>query len=211
MPDYYKMNDSQSEYKGVRIIDSKKRMIALSAIEVFRDKGIEKATVSDIVKGAGVAQGTFYLYYPSKLSVMSEIASIMIEKTISTIKDQINATNSIKNICRQLIDIIFHFSKEYQDINALIYVGLGSNKQLDEWEKIYEPYYQLVEKFIKKAQKNGELTDTISAQRTAVLLIGTIEAAADQSFLYANEQDDTIIQLKKEETLQFVMYGLSNI
>ena len=32
--------------------------------KVLREKGYDSTTVSDIVKEAGVAQGTFYLYFP---------------------------------------------------------------------------------------------------------------------------------------------------
>ncbi len=48
-------------------MDNKKEKIIQSAINVFREKGMEKAKVSDIVKGAGIAQGTFYLYFPPNL------------------------------------------------------------------------------------------------------------------------------------------------
>jgi len=37
-----------------------------AARKVFRAKGYAGATVSEIVREAGVAQGTFYLYFPSK-------------------------------------------------------------------------------------------------------------------------------------------------
>ncbi len=37
-----------------------------AARKVFRAKGYDGATVSEIVREAGVAQGTFYLYFPSK-------------------------------------------------------------------------------------------------------------------------------------------------
>jgi AcrR family transcriptional regulator len=40
-----------------------------AARKVFRNKGYEGATVAEIVEEAGVAQGTFYLYYPSKKDV----------------------------------------------------------------------------------------------------------------------------------------------
>ena len=37
-----------------------------SAIKIFAEKGFWKAKVSDIVNDAGVAQGTFYIYFESK-------------------------------------------------------------------------------------------------------------------------------------------------
>jgi hypothetical protein len=47
------------------IVNSKR--IVYAAIEVFQEKGVEKTKISDIVKLAGIAQGTFYfsLFYSS--------------------------------------------------------------------------------------------------------------------------------------------------
>lgn len=67
--------------KGVSRIDKKERIIQ-SAIDVFSEKGIEKATISEIVKKAGIAQGTFYLYFSSKLAVMPAIAEVMVNKIL---------------------------------------------------------------------------------------------------------------------------------
>src|SRR5690625_4432826 len=139
----YKMNDSQSLYGGL-FMEDKKRLITLSAIHVFQKKGIEKATVSEIVKGAGIAQGTFYLYFPSKLSVMPAIAEVMIEKSIKSFHQKMNIDAPFIEQLKQLIDIVFEYTKKYHDIIALMYVGMGANSQLHEWEAIYEPYYSLI-------------------------------------------------------------------
>ena len=37
-----------------------------SAYDLFIEQGIEKTSVSDITKRAGVAKGTFYLYFTDK-------------------------------------------------------------------------------------------------------------------------------------------------
>lgn len=55
---------------------------------MFQEKGVEKTKISDIVKLAGIAQGTFYLYFPSKLSVMPAIAEVMVEKMILAVKEK---------------------------------------------------------------------------------------------------------------------------
>ncbi|WP_438824657.1 TetR/AcrR family transcriptional regulator, partial [Bacillus sp. JJ1521] len=70
-------------------MDKRERIIQ-AAIDVFSDKGIEKATVSEIVKKAGIAQGTFYLYFTSKLAVMPAIAEVMVHKILDGIKSEVN-------------------------------------------------------------------------------------------------------------------------
>ena len=52
-----------------------------AAIELMSKNGYHRTTVADIVKAAGVAQGTFYLYYDSKknlfLSLMERFYSLL--------------------------------------------------------------------------------------------------------------------------------------
>ena len=60
-------------------MDTKTKLV-YAALAVFKKKGLEQTKVSDIVKQAGVAQGTFYLYFPSKLAVMPALAQCMVAK-----------------------------------------------------------------------------------------------------------------------------------
>ena len=52
----------------------KTRQRLLDAAEVvFGEKGYEVASISDITRAAEVGQGTFYLYFPDKKSVFTEL------------------------------------------------------------------------------------------------------------------------------------------
>ena len=44
----------------------KKNALLQTAFDLFRDKGFAKTTISDIVSDAGLAKGTFYLYFKDK-------------------------------------------------------------------------------------------------------------------------------------------------
>ena len=52
-----------------------KKQLVDAAIDLFHEKGYQKTRVSDIVAQAGVAQGTFYLYFKSKEDVFLHISS----------------------------------------------------------------------------------------------------------------------------------------
>ena len=47
-----------------------KRHIYECAIELFRTKGYDKVSVDEIVKCAGTAKGTFYIYFETKADVL---------------------------------------------------------------------------------------------------------------------------------------------
>ena len=46
--------------------EEKRCDIALSAITLFCEKGIQQTSINEIAKSAGVAKGTIYLYFKNK-------------------------------------------------------------------------------------------------------------------------------------------------
>ncbi len=52
----------------------KRAELAAAAATVFSERGVAGTAVSDIVRAAGVAQGTFYLYFDSKDDVVLAVA-----------------------------------------------------------------------------------------------------------------------------------------
>lgn len=52
---------------------TREKLVA-AAIELFARKGFDKTTVDEIVAEAGVAKGTFYLYFKSKDDLIRELA-----------------------------------------------------------------------------------------------------------------------------------------
>lgn len=53
------------------------------ALELFAAKGLDETSVSDIVRCAGVAQGTFYLYFESKGDVVNAVVQELSERIVA--------------------------------------------------------------------------------------------------------------------------------
>ena len=60
----------------------RERLVSAAA-EVFAVSGYHASRVSDIVARAGVAQGTFYLYFPSKEAVFLELVDRFFTRTLA--------------------------------------------------------------------------------------------------------------------------------
>ncbi|EAO53837.1 Transcriptional regulator, TetR family [Bacillus thuringiensis serovar israelensis ATCC 35646] len=176
-------------------------------MKCFRKRGVRKTKISDIVKLAGIAQGTFYLYFPSKLSVMPAIAEVMVEKMILAVKEKVQKDVPFSNKVAQVIDAVFHFIEEYREIQALMYAGLASTEHIKEWEAVYEPLYMWLSEFLSGAKEAGEIRDSVHAERTAKLFIALVESAAEQVYLY-DHKDDEQVELQKAEVLDFLTHAL---
>lgn len=188
-------------------MDNKKEKIIHAAIDVFQEKGIEKTKVSDIVKGAGIAQGTYYLYFSSKLSVMPAIAEVMVEKMMEEMKERVNETHPFDKQLEQVVDVVFDITKSYRSIFAMVYAGLASSEYLQQWEKIYQPYYEWMGAFFKQAKAKKFLREDLSIEPSVKLVIGLIESAAEQVYLYDQLSKEEAVK-KKREVLEFMKHAL---
>jgi len=71
-----------------RAVDRETRRAELiaAASAIFAERGVANTTVSDIVKAAGVAQGTFYLYFDSKDAVVLAVVELVVDAMVSAIE-----------------------------------------------------------------------------------------------------------------------------
>lgn len=79
-----------------RVVDRQARrdQIVSAAAAMFAERGVAKTAVSDIVKAAGVAQGTFYLYFASKDEVVLAVVERMGEAMIDGVAARLAAGSS---------------------------------------------------------------------------------------------------------------------
>ncbi len=54
--------------------EQKKQGLLAAAYQLFLEKGVAKTSVDEIVKGANVAKGTFYLYFHDKEHLLQQLA-----------------------------------------------------------------------------------------------------------------------------------------
>ena len=59
--------------------DVRSRELVDAALAVFSTKGVAAASVDDVVRAAGVAKGTFYLYFATKDDAVNAVAARLVE------------------------------------------------------------------------------------------------------------------------------------
>jgi AcrR family transcriptional regulator len=63
--------------------EERREDILEAALRVFVDKGIPSTTVADITAAAGVAKGTFYLYFDSKEALLGALKERFVDELIA--------------------------------------------------------------------------------------------------------------------------------
>jgi AcrR family transcriptional regulator len=62
--------------------DVRRQELMDAALRVFHEKGLTKATVSDVTDEAGVAKGTFYLYFDSKEHLLGALKDRFVDELL---------------------------------------------------------------------------------------------------------------------------------
>ena len=89
--------NGQSEEKYMGKVDKNKQQkedaLFRSAYNLFMSKGISKTSIHDIVQDAGVAKGTFYLYFKDKFEIRDRLIARTAEKLFKAANTELKKVN----------------------------------------------------------------------------------------------------------------------
>ncbi|UOE62724.1 TetR family transcriptional regulator [Priestia filamentosa] len=187
--------------------DDKYKRILQASIEVISEKGLHKASISEIAKKAGIAQGTFYLYFKSKHDLIPAIADYLLTLTLKSVQEEVKERESFWDTLKVLIADTFKITEKHKDIIVLVYSGLAFNHSLDKWELVYEPYYSWLGNVMEKAVKQNEIRSTTNVKWTSKTIINLIENAAER--YYIGQEQDQSLEKYKAELFNFIKRSLA--
>lgn len=97
----------------------KKEALLNTAFELFTSKGINKTSISDIVDSAGVAKGTFYLYFKDKYDIRNYLISKKAEQIFVAAHNALDR-DACPEIEDQIIFIIDHILDQLTENPVLL-------------------------------------------------------------------------------------------
>lgn len=56
--------------------------ILAAAARLFRERGVKSVSIDEIAQGAGIAKGTFYLYFKTKDDLLAKLAELVVEHMV---------------------------------------------------------------------------------------------------------------------------------
>lgn len=151
----------------------KKKNLMDVAYELFTTKGINDTYISEITKKAGVAKGTFYLYFNDKYHLKH---LIILNKSSLVLKEAIEASNKkcfddLSDEVIFFIDYIINYLKRDKKLLKLIYKNLtwGLYKKALLNENEYQEMNDIYFHFVKKLKQKQNIT--MDAEKLLFLII----------------------------------------
>ena len=132
----------------------REQILQISA-EVFAQKGYHRARVSDIVDGAEVARGTFYLYFTGK----QEVFEVLLERFLSELTAcvrPIEVDDSEPPPLMQLLDNLVRAIKTVRRFSEVAVLVLGSIEAPDRDVRAQvEEFFDALKALVKRSIEQG--------------------------------------------------------
>ena len=100
--------------------EATRRKILDAAEEVFGEMGYHEASISEITRRAGVAQGTYYIYFHSKREIFAELVEDIGERLRSDMRTAIAGVSDRIEIEKRGFHAFFQFVANHRRIYSII-------------------------------------------------------------------------------------------
>ncbi|GBD13073.1 putative HTH-type transcriptional regulator YvdT [bacterium HR24] len=113
----------------LRLPADRRRSLLAAARRVFARKGYEAATVAEIVAEAGVAQGTFYLYFPSKRAAAAQLAEDFHCGLMEAVASAYRPGRPLVESVRPTVEAAFLYCRDNLDLMRLFEVEIALDSE----------------------------------------------------------------------------------
>ncbi len=186
---------------------ARRQQILMHARDVFAKRGYHAAKIEDIVLAAGVARGTFYLYFDDKRAIFEEIVDRFLARIgiailrVDPRDPGRTVADQIKENIRRIVGILL---EDRSTTKIFLSDAVGIDPAFDQ--KLYA-FYDEVARLLEEALKDGQALGIVSAGDTRVfsyLTLGALKELLYQVVLRGWEHPNEQIV---EEIFGFLLTG----
>ncbi len=165
-----------------------------AARKVFRAKGYDGATVSEIVREAGVAQGTFYLYFPSKRDAAVSLRDGLMETMAQAVATAVKSRTSFEDRLESLIAAAFKVARKNADLFRLAFIGADeTHSKLHSGSPEHAPFLTAITDLFRDGVDAGEM-EAMDPEIAARLAIGLLQHAMIEAFVFGEGEESNRIE-----------------
>lgn len=174
------MSDARSKRAEAR-----RAQILERALLVFAERGYHGASITDVVKAAGVARGTFYLYFDSKEAVFREL----IDDLLTTLRASVRGMDigpSAAPMQIQLRDILVRILRTTESNRALTRIIFREAVGIDVVATELQGFNDSLHAWVVAALTVGEglrLVRPSDREVTATCIVGAVRQIIDRTIV----------------------------
>lgn len=191
----------KEEKKVSKVKENKRRKeeeLFTAAYELFTTKGTKNTAIDEIVKKAGVAKGTFYLYFKDKYDIINKL---ILRKSVQIIKDAMKKTEEEKIEAFEdqtifFIDYLINYFKTnkllLKLINKNFSCGLYKRTMLGSSDESHKEVQEIMQNFMDNLQSKYNMS-LKEAESTLFMIFELVGGVCYSSIVLGEPEDiDTI-------------------
>ncbi len=185
-----------------------REQLLMSAARVVGEFGYRDASIQRITADAGMAQGTFYLYFASRQALFDELLPHFGVHMLERVRERAHGATDFFQVEEIGARAVFEYLHENRWFWRVL--NEAEIEAPTAWARHHEEVVRRYTKFLKRARKAGEISSYQESEldTLAYLLI----AARDYIYLYhlhRSKQNTGIPESVIRTYMQFVRNGLS--
>lgn len=167
-----------------------KAMIFKAAIALFRERDYTQVTINDITNAAGVAKGTFYLYFKTKEEILAKQFADMdthYKKAAANLPKEPLDQQLLYFLCQ-----MFHYCQDVCGLNIMktLYTHQISIELRSKFlNNTNRPFYLIMTQFVHEGHTNGLFCSARSETEILETLLHSVHGVIYDWCLYNGEFD----------------------
>jgi TetR/AcrR family fatty acid metabolism transcriptional regulator len=155
----------------------KRERILQAAVKVFARSGFHATRVSEVAKAAGVADGTIYLYFDSKESLLVSLFEDRVEKLLTFMREELPKKPDAPARLRAVIDMQLGLLEGERDLAEVITVILRQSTRLmkEFAAPRFTEYLDAIAKIVAEGQSSGAFRQDVSPHIAARAVFGALD------------------------------------
>jgi AcrR family transcriptional regulator len=174
-----------------------------AAEDIFGSKGYDRTSIAEITQGAGVAQGTFYIYFPDKKAVLVELVRELSHSLRQEIGQAVAGLTDRLEIERVGLRAFFDFTHRHRNLYKIVRQAEFVDEEVYRWY-----YRRMAEGYVhglSQAMDEGQIR-RLDPECLAYCLMGLGDFLGMRWVLWGQDgmPDDVF-----ESTMAFIQRGLA--
>lgn len=187
---------------------SRRAQLLRCAKAVFAERGYHAASIADVIAAAGIARGTFYLYFPGKREIFDAILDGLLEeldRNIAVIETGPSSPPPLAQLRANLERVLSLILEDPHLVAIVLFQAAGLDRECrHKLDRFYQSILGKIEAALRAGMMLG-LVRPCDPRVTAAAILGAVQGIVAQA---ARQEQGYDLERIVDEVLAFGLHGV---
>jgi TetR/AcrR family transcriptional regulator len=178
----------------------------MTAAQLFAERGLDGATMSDIAEVTGIPRATLYYYFEGKEAVFACMCALVLDRFEEVLSLALSGTGSAAERLGRVVRAQLEFCAAHPAAFLAMHLDLGrAARRAEMSQRMIRSYLRPVAGLLEEGVTDGTMRPVDNPRVAAAALLGAATTAVEQALLSSDEQSVTELY---EPIMSLVLHGL---